>query len=428
MRLKAAIWVGFLIVSNILIATAQEDANVIESETETAEEDTTEEAVTEAVVTEATTTTTSTTTTKYVEPAGSVKTFAFTSATAGLTVSIDFTQQEDDTLEMHCVIATDLTELDTLKKFCKDPNPPEIWMVQGHTDCSSLPTDEDLPAEKIGSVQKPNEDVTEKPNFQWSDLEGNCLLFLQSNAVGAEKTSSNVADCAVLFEEAEEETATDAAEESEAAEVTTVANEVDDVIVEDSERIGARGARFLMHRPRVLTRLFANTINLGSFTLLSAGSVYVAPTIVNAALPSPVVTFGNFGGYTYNPWSTLPYLQLPGWTVSTIYTIVFGLFILYIFGLLGSYIPGVSDFTNSIATLVADSTASRRFNRFVAYSVDRTFDGLTTFVHNGINRFARRNTYQRPRPQYTRRTDVDYEYYAYDEADQHYAENQYFRK
>ncbi len=46
-----------------------------------------------------------------------------------------------------------------------------------------------------------------------------------------------------------------------------------------------------------------------------------------------------------------------------------------------------------------------------------------------INRFARRNTYQRPyRPvDYTRRTDLDYNYYDYTD-DQRYEENEYFRK
>ena len=77
--------------------------------------------------------------------------------------------------------------------------------------------------------------------------------------------------------------------------------------------------------------------------------VFTAPTIVNAAPGPVVVSFGSFGGYTYNPWSTLPYLQLPGWTVTTVYAIVGGLFVLYIFALLGSYIPGVSDFVDTIS-------------------------------------------------------------------------------
>ena len=74
----------------------------------------------------------------------------------------------------------------------------------------------------------------------------------------------------------------------------------------------------------------------------------MAPTIVNANVGG-TVSFGNFGGYTYNPWATLPYLQLPGWTVSSIYAIVGGLFVIYLVGLLGSQIPGVGEFFNTIS-------------------------------------------------------------------------------
>ena len=93
------------------------------------------------------------------------------------------------------------------------------------------------------------------------------MVLAQSSASGAEKTSTEP-DCAVLFEE-DEETATEAATEAEEA-VTEAAEEADDVVVEDNNRIGARSGRFLMYRP--LTRLFAGTLNLGTFTLLSTGS------------------------------------------------------------------------------------------------------------------------------------------------------------
>ena len=94
------------------------------------------------------------------------------------------------------------------------------------------------------------------------------MVLAQSSASGAEKTSTEP-DCAVLFEEDEEETATEAVTEAEEA-VTEAAEEADDVIVQDNNRIGSRSGRFLMYRP--LTRLFAGTLNLGTFTLLSTGS------------------------------------------------------------------------------------------------------------------------------------------------------------
>ena len=79
-------------------------------------------------------------------------------------------------------------------------------------------------------------------------------------------------------------------------------------------------------------------------------SVYVAPTIVNSNAGPVNVVFGSFGGYTYDPWATLPYLQLPGWTVQSIYAIVGGLFLLYVFGLLGSSIPGVSNLFSGLSS------------------------------------------------------------------------------
>ena len=73
-------------------------------------------------------------------------------------------------------------------------------------------------------------------------------------------------------------------------------------------------------------------------------SEYVAPTIVIKPSPiaSAVLSFGNIGGYTYDPLATLPYLQLPLWTI----TISLGA--ISAIGLLGINIPGVSDFIKTI--------------------------------------------------------------------------------
>ena len=65
------------------------------------------------------------------------------------------------------------------------------------------------------------------------------------------------------------------------------------------------------------------------------------------------------------------------------------------------------------------NSATRKLSRFGNYLVDRTYDGLTTFVYNGINRFKRRNYYSNrhnQRPVYTNRK-TDYAYDYYDETD-----------
>ena len=76
--------------------------------------------------------------------------------------------------------------------------------------------------------------------------------------------------------------------------------------------------------------------------------------------------------------------------------------------------------------MVGGASATRKLSRFVHYSNDRVFDTLTSLVHNSVNKFAKKNTHKRP-PHYTRRTDLNYDYYEYAD-DQSYAENQYFRK
>lgn len=40
---------------------------------------------------------------------------------------------------------------------------------------------------------------------------------------------------------------------------------------------------------------------------------------------------------------------------------------------------------------VFDTPISRKFNRFVNYSLDRTYGGLTDFVHRSIRKYRRRD-------------------------------------
>ena len=70
-------------------------------------------------------------------------------------------------------------------------------------------------------------------------------------------------------------------------------------------------------------------------------------SIVNSNAPS-VVSFGSLGSYTYNPWGTLPYLQLPGWTAAAVYTIIAGLFVLYVVVLFGQAIPPINRAYNTV--------------------------------------------------------------------------------
>lgn len=62
-----------------------------------------------------------------------------------------------------------------------------------------------------------------------------------------------------------------------------------------------------------------------------------------------MVNFGSFSSYTYNPWGTLPFLQLPGWSAVGVYSVIAGLFVIYALVLLGSFVPGLGSLANRIA-------------------------------------------------------------------------------
>ena len=86
------------------------------------------------------------------------------------------------------------------------------------------------------------------------------------------------------------------------------------------------------------------------------------------------MSFGTVGGFQYNPWATLPYLQLPGWTVTGVYVVVLSLFALYGIVLLGSYIPGVSDFFDTISSKYNSAKLIPPVNqRYILFNVEIMF-------------------------------------------------------
>ena len=102
-------------------------------------------------------TTTTTTTTPAPAAVGSSREFTFATAVPGLSVSMTFTQQENDQLQMRCLITTALTAIQTLERFCTAAEKPEIYLVEGHTDCSDLSGLSEVKAQKVATIQKPSE-------------------------------------------------------------------------------------------------------------------------------------------------------------------------------------------------------------------------------------------------------------------------------
>ena len=79
--------------------------------------------------------------------------------------------------------------------------------------------------------------------------------------------------------------------------------------------------------------------------------VAAAPAIAVAASGgnNAVFSFGTTTNVDYDPWSTFPIIQLPSWSISAIYgvVVVFGAF--YLFGILGTSVPGLSTLTSAMS-------------------------------------------------------------------------------
>ena len=84
-------------------------------------------------------------------------------------------------------------------------------------------------------------------------------------------------------------------------------------------------------------------------------AAYVAPSIVSSNIGSGTINFGSVQVHTWSPWDTMPFLQLPGWTVATVYTIILGLFVLYFANIIGSFIPGFSSVSNIFSSKLRDT-------------------------------------------------------------------------
>merc|ERR1712141_336404 len=80
---------------------------------------------------------------------------------------------------------------------------------------------------------------------------------------------------------------------------------------------------------------------------------------------------------------TLPYLQLPGWTVATVYFIIVGLF--------GQYLPVISTVQTAMSRVASQHRVTKALHDFSNWIVHRSMDGLTNRVYQGINYFTFRN-------------------------------------
>ena len=165
--------------------------------------------------------------------------------------------------------------------------------MSGHSSCSSLP--ETVTAKKLAEIHQTGEGQT-LLDISWSELTFTCVIIVRRNTcdeAGAEVGDSNT--------EPPEETTSASFRETEGCD-----------------------------RYRIISPTFFRTfttINLSGFTVLLSGSVR---TVNIVSFPSSgTVTFNGLTVTNYNPFSTLPLLQLPGFNGATAVTIAISMFIAY---------------------------------------------------------------------------------------------------
>ena len=168
---------------------------------------------------------------------------------------------------------------------------PEIYLVSGHSSCSSLP--ETVTAKKLAEIHQTGEGQT-LVDVSWSQLTTTCVIIARKNSCDDEEAGDN---------------------NTEPPEETTFAS------FRETESCD---------RYRIISPSFFRTftsINLSGFTVLLSGS---APTVNIVSFPSSgTVTFNGLTVTNYNPFSTLPLLQLPGFTGATAVTIAISMILAY---------------------------------------------------------------------------------------------------
>ena len=189
-------------------------------------------------------------------------------------------ESHDNSLNLVCSVTSASTEL-----FSDPSCHPEIYLVEA-TDCAALP--DTLNAKKLADVHEEGRGEVEVA-ATWDELPGKCLVLLKKKSCDSEES-----------EDAEEE------EEEEEEEI----DENDAVVVESSGR-SAFSNRMLTAAPRYSRSYSA--LSLAGFTLLSTGSSSVF-TVTKTVQPSFGGVVANIVATKYDRFSTLPYLQLPGWS------------------------------------------------------------------------------------------------------------------
>jgi len=303
---------------------------------------------------------------------------------------------------------------ESLYRIClpEHENRPKIYMVEGFSDCSAITSQETVNAKLIATLDNPNEDTTQLTIIRnINELNGNCIAILQDRRANSRLNEF------IETEEEEEENAEDASSRQDDGDALTIGEEIlqttrSTTTVETTTTtatttpatlpngcpLGSSARKGRLNVETISRRTFSS-ISLGSVLVLSTATTYVAPTIVNSNVGSGTINFGSVQVHTWSPWDTMPFLQLPGWTVATVYTIILGLFVLYFANIIGSFIPGFSTVSNIASRIIDTNPTTRKLSTFFSYLENKSTSGITNLVHDSLRRFRRfrRRNYNPPR-------------------------------
>jgi len=203
---------------------------------------------------------------------------------------------DSDLLNMVCDVATENSDL-----FKESGCVPQIYMVSGVNSCSSLPTE--FSAKKLADVH--GEGVDELfVDATWTELPGKCLVLLKPTSCDSDGVGES-SDAEVI----------DVGEEGSGVEGSAESREIQQSRSSGILRSAGFGRSY-------------GIISLSSFTLLSSGS----STVFSISKPAKKIFGGVVPGIVstpYDKFSTLPYLQLPGWTATDAILIALSMLVLY---------------------------------------------------------------------------------------------------
>merc|ERR1711971_608624 len=269
--------------------------------------------------------------------------YQMTSVDGGPSVDINLLQMSgSDLLTLEARVTSSSSEEEEQGSLFRDDEcVPEIYLVSGHTECRNLP--ESVSGKRLGTIHGTGEGSATVGAI-WSELSGSCLAMLLRRECG----------------ETEEE-----GEEDDDGDTESLVVEVDTTEAPAEARYAAEES---IVRTAGLGRAYSS-LSLSNFNILSAASASSVFSVTK-----PTLTFGgavplNVVATKYDRFSTLPYLQLSGWTAADA-------FLLGLFMIVGYFI-----YAYSTASLVDIEPLRRRFlNPAQLARVDAVNDGLSLIL------------------------------------------------